>query len=77
METGSYMCYTPGLPTEAIDREVAVAIMLLPKLKVLAGKRDTIRKIADQNPNSWVVCTEDNIVDKYRPHYNTAYHRIR
>ena len=76
-DTGSYMWYTSTSSTEAIDREIAVAIMLLPKLKILAGKRSTIRKIVDQNPNLWAACTADDIVDKCKAHYNIAYGRVR
>ena len=62
------------LPTDNLH-EVAVAIMLLPKLKILAGDCGIIRQVVGQSPNSWAVCTADNIVEKYGP--QTAYIRIR
>ena len=55
--------------------EVAVAIMLLPKLKLLAGDCVIIRQVVDQSPKSWAVCTADDIVSKYGT--QTAYIRIR
>ena len=58
-----------------ISHEVAVAIMLLPKITILAGDCGIIRQVVGQSPNSWAVCTADNVVEKYGP--QTAYVRIR
>ena len=58
-----------------ISHEVAVAVMLLPKLNILAGDCCLIRQIVDQSPNAWAVCTADDIVRKYGT--QTAYVRIR
>ena len=60
------------LPAD-ISHEVAVAIMLLPELRTLAGDCGIIRQVVDQNPNSWAVCTADDIVDKSG---KSAYSRI-